>query len=310
MEKEKAKTFFSRLSQFSVIVIVLITCAKDKVQPKAVGIIAGAVKTEYGQPLDGASIVVTTQEGILYGHTISGTYTVNSVPAGNCKIEVNKEGYLPGVATITVLAGQQTMQDFVLKHGVPYLNLNDSVINTGSQAGGLDEIVGSNASWHAESNDAWLSFDPGTVNGSGSLRISWLVLDSTISRVGSITLKSGPVSKQIKIYQESPVKLFSVKPIIGNYALGQYDSVEIVFSKPVEIVSLSSNWSACQSVMNYRGKNGTAITFSYSCASLGGTYPVSISVKDEKGYTFRFDSDVSFFTKKLTKGAGVTDFCN
>src|SRR5258708_20408111 len=110
MEKEKAKTFVSRLSQFSVIVIVLITCAKDKVQPKAVGIIAGAVKTEYGQPLDGASIVVTTQEGILYGNTISGTYTVNTVPAGNCKIEVTKEAYLPGVPPITLLSSQQPIQ--------------------------------------------------------------------------------------------------------------------------------------------------------------------------------------------------------
>ncbi|MCG8467377.1 MAG: TonB-dependent receptor [Gemmatimonadetes bacterium] len=95
------------------------------------GGISGRVVSDDGRPLAGAQVtVVGTQLGALTSR--QGRYRIDNVPAGEQTVRVQSIGYSPTEATVTVLAGQQVVQDFAV--GEVAIAVDDITVTVGSRA--------------------------------------------------------------------------------------------------------------------------------------------------------------------------------
>jgi len=77
------------------------------------GTIEGTV-TDGTSPIAGAHIVVTGGGGGGGGHTDAAGHYSFQLPAGSHGLTATKYGYVPGAATVSITAGGDTVQDFVL----------------------------------------------------------------------------------------------------------------------------------------------------------------------------------------------------
>lgn len=86
-------------------------------------VLSGMVRSAAGTPLEGASVNVQDAEGrdvFLIDMTTSsnnGSYTQGSLKPGSYTISVDKDGYAPASAAVTVRAGVEAKQDFTLLQG-------------------------------------------------------------------------------------------------------------------------------------------------------------------------------------------------
>jgi len=111
---------------FRSIIITLLLCASFSFAQT--GEIAGMVTDEDGGPLTGANVFI---EGTTMGAStdLNGEYVILNVPEGEFTLMVDYVGYQAEEATVSVLPGETTQQDFVLQSDM--LNMS-AVVVTGT----------------------------------------------------------------------------------------------------------------------------------------------------------------------------------
>ncbi len=112
---------------------VLLTVPLARAQAQS-AVITGKVNTEFGQPLEGANVYITTMN-ISVGTNAQGQYTI-TVPSARVSgqqvvLSVRSFGFVPQTKPITIRAGSQSA-DFSLKQDV---NRLQEVVVTGVSAG-------------------------------------------------------------------------------------------------------------------------------------------------------------------------------
>lgn len=97
-----------------LILLALALCAVSTADAQAPGLVVGTVRSEAGQPISGANVLVVGV-GRTAVTAADGAFTITGVPAGNHSIRVNSVGYAEATQQITVAGGQSVTVNFQLR---------------------------------------------------------------------------------------------------------------------------------------------------------------------------------------------------
>ena len=282
----------------------LISCEKDEI--KEYGNLEGTIQNEYGQPIEGAYVELGN---LSDSSGVFGLYSFEKLNIKEYTITVSKENFLPETHEVSIQPNKTEILDFILFAGEAFINISDSVKNVNPYGGAFNVEVSSNAAWTVESNSQWISYSSDHGEGNGIIQVGYQRNESSSSREDTVIFKSGSIEKQLVIHQVGAVKVVSYQGIIGNGEDGAKDSVFVLFNKPINVESITSNWIYCISDINYTlTDNNCGLRFSYSCADLGGSYPFTISVSDNDGYEITETINVPFYKSKLDFEGLMTDY--
>lgn len=287
--------------------ISLSSCAdKDRENPIPEYDLQGIVRDEFGEPMDSVTCVLTTQDQGRQTTTDKyGAFWMRKLKAGKYTITFSKPNYITGNEEIDV-AQDPTVVELTLSAGTSFLRTSDSLFTVGSSSASAEVRVESNVSWTATSDAQWINISTAAGAGNSNLKITWEQSDEMTDRVGAVWIRSGSLQRKIKVAQAAPVKLMSYQGIIGNYENGADDSIRLVFNKPVSVHSITTSYYFCLTDIKHN-LSGNTLSFDYSCARLGESYPFTVTAKD-KHQTFTFDIKVSFYDRKTTIPGYIVDY--
>ena len=104
----------------------------------------------------------------------------------------------------------------------------------------------------------------------------------------------------LSLEQGINIQVDEIKGIIGNSVNDVADSIRLKFNKPVKIDEIKSNWEYCLSSIDFKQTfNDCGVSFTFSCAELGGVYPFTIEVSDESGNKLESEISAPFYHKRL-----------
>jgi hypothetical protein len=136
--------------------------------------------------------------------TITATFTANTLTT-------------PRVATITISGtGASSQQVTVTQSEMKTLSVTPSNQNVGQAAGNTTFSISSNTSWTIADDAGWLTVNPASGSGNGTITASFTTNTLTTPRVGTITISGTGVSSQQVTVTQSEMKLLSVTPSNQN----------------------------------------------------------------------------------------------
>lgn len=288
---------------------IAISCKKKESEPTPAkfGNLAGVITNQYGQPIDGALVEInsnTTSSGV------DGKYAFTNILVNdNYPVSVSKSGYLNQVKNSKITENATSNLDFVLTAGSPYLAISDSILNINASQGSINIKISSNAGWVIKSSSTWASVTKINGNGNDVVNISYSSYTGASNRADTIQFLSGTIKKTLVITQSAQIQLTGYEGVFGNGNLTISDSVYLHFNKAVKSITITSNYTNCQSNIAYKFvDNNTGVMFSYGCGSLGGSYPFTINVTDDAGNSISKNINVNFYKYKLNVQGFVTDY--
>ena len=286
-------------------IFFLIGCKKEATVIKT-GDLSGIIKNEFGQPIESATVKFETSSTFT---NVYGVYTFLKVPVNEYSVSVSKESFIPSVQKVNVIENKSARLDFTLKSGVPFFNISESELNATEGSGSFNIQVSSNAGWIIKNSSPWLQCSVPSGEGNMTVEIRYSKNQEIGNRTDTIEFTSGTINWLLIIHQPAQPKISKSEGRIGNSLTGAVDSVYLEFSRPVHITKITSNQSLCQCVMTYKDKTiYNDVTFSFSCAALGGKYPFTVQFTDVNGKSFSDIVDVTFYKSKLDLSGNITDF--
>jgi hypothetical protein len=124
---------------------------------------------------------------------------------GNGTITVNVEANsTPETreATITIKAGALTETVTIKQPGiVPVIEISENSISAGAPANSYPLAVTSNIEWTADPDAEWITLDPTSGTGDGTITINVEANTSQSPRTGRVTVTAGTLSRSVDIYQ-------------------------------------------------------------------------------------------------------------
>lgn len=179
----------------------------EPVQPSEVTITAAPTSLSTGYDAANMEINITsTADWSVKSEadwcTTTPTGGIKNVPAKvTVKITANS-GSESRSTNLKITSSGKTFTVPVNQTARPTLNLSTTSVSFGAQASSVNITVEANDSWTAESDAAWCKVSPASGNAeTKSLTISADANDTKESRVANVTVKSGDISKTIKVEQ-------------------------------------------------------------------------------------------------------------
>lgn len=121
------------------------------------------------------------------------------------------------VGTITISGtGVSSQSVTVTQSGISFLSVTPSDHNTGSYAGSTTFNISSNTNWTVSDDASWLTVNPASGNGDGTISAAFAANTSTSPRVGTITISGTGVSSQTVTITQRGRKILSVTPFNQN----------------------------------------------------------------------------------------------
>jgi hypothetical protein len=119
----------------------------------------------------------------------------------------------PRTGTITISGtGVNSRSITITQDGVKVLTVTPSDYKTESDAGSTTLTISSNTSWTVSDDALWLTVNPASGNGDGTIIASFTANTSTSPRIGTITISGTKVSSQsVKVTQDG-IKILTVTP--------------------------------------------------------------------------------------------------
>jgi hypothetical protein len=291
-------------SKILIIIILwasIITCQKE--DHKRFGDLKGIILNEFDQPIEGASVEI---ESNYSWSKADGKYSFEKLPAKEYSVTVSKKSFLTKIQKINILENEIAELNFVMAAGDTYLNIPDSTVKINADKVSLFIRINSNANWRIINTSGWLECTQTTGQGDGNVTINCSENREFSNRTDTIEFISGSIKKPLVIYQSAPIRVIKYASIIGNGEFGIEDSLYILFNKPVRI---QNDFSSCSSSMSYKQTDkNCGVMISIPCAELGGSYPFSISVKDDEGNSLITTINFQFYRSKTDLKSIMTDY--
>ena len=282
-----------KLFLFICIIPVLFSISSCKKDETTYGRLTGSVKNEFNQVIDGA---IVTARGYKTSTSVSGVYNLDELPVGSYTVSVSKELYIDDIQEVNIRDGEETVLDFKLKAGKVSLLVSDSLLNFPSVVGHSDIEIVSNSAWLIEHSSKWIKCSTYSGNGNAKIRITHQANTESAERSDTLFIKTGSINKKIIIKQSLHFHIVSAIGLIGNGEVEVYDSVRLIFNKPVTIKQIVSNYEFCICDLGYTMiNNNQGVMFRYSCAELGGEYPFTIKIEDEDGSVITENVNIAFY---------------
>ncbi|OFX45468.1 MAG: hypothetical protein A2X15_13890 [Bacteroidetes bacterium GWB2_32_14] len=285
---------------------ILISCNKEEDKLEYYGNLEGIVSNEYNQPLAGVTVNLGEFQ---YETQLYGRYVFKNIPVDNYQISFSKETFITASQLVSITRNETVNLNITLIIGENSLEISDSIYDVSNIAGSNYIHIYSNSSWVINNDCSWISTSEKEGCGSLNIRLNWEENLSSMNRIGTVEVVCGNISKKIIIKQDYALNLVDFQGIIGNHAVGIKDSIILKFNKPIEVNYIKSRgaWEYCiDNIKLTNDKKGVSGVF--TCAELGGNYPVVFSVNDEKGVKLESEVEVSFFHSKIDFEGYITDF--
>lgn len=119
-----------------------------------------------------------------------------------------------------------------------YLGVNIGTIHTGYPAGGDQYQISSNIPWEISWKSSWMSISPKSGEGNSKIDVSWNENATYEDRSDTVYIKGKKLQENFTILQRhkaDTAHIISYRAIIGNLVKNEYDSIEVVFDKPVKV---------------------------------------------------------------------------
>ena len=289
-------------------IILLISCrdTNENDENQKYGKLEGIIKNSYGYALKDANVEIGNKliKTDIYGH-----YLFDKLLVGEYSVSVTKESYLNQIKAVSLKSENTEVLDFVLKTGINYIDISDSVLILNTNSGVFSIKISSNSDWHIINPSNWVENSIKQGGGDATISFKYTENQSNNDNIDTIQFISGKIIKQLIVLQSRPLKLIKASGIIGNEELALPDSFKLEFNKPIIIESVTSSSSYCLSDINTRQSVDKQIVyFSYACAELGGDYTFSIKVKDFDGNLFYQTMSIPMYSTKFMISGYATDF--
>jgi hypothetical protein len=282
-----------RLLIFFTVNVTLSSCKKDNAV--ASGTISGRVVDQLGSALSNVKITLDGQSHQSATTSATGAFIIENVIVGDYNVLASKDKYISANKAVTVTEDGMSTADFKLQIGEPTLKLSTDAFLYSSRSSGNAVEVYSNSAWTVESSADWLK--PEITAGQGNGTVTFYAEENATeeARTATITISTGTLKKNVNVTQDVKLKLLYVS--LSNPIS---DLVVLHFNKPVDEIKIEALNQYCLSTLDYNAHpQATEVSFSYSCAELGGSYPFRLTLKD-KIATYTEDVKVDFFSKRLT----------
>jgi hypothetical protein len=291
-----------------IVVFFIYSCSEENDVPEEIpyGSIYGVVLNEYGQPIENTILEVDERTTKTDSE---GRFGFKKIKPGVYTISAFQDFFLTENRTVEIKKDSTTKVTFELKAGQSYLMVSDSIFEVNSMDGFINISVKSNSEWIIKNKSAWIEVSSDKGEGNSTIRLSWNKhFESDEYRSDSVLITTGNQSIYLKVKQSFPIRIKEVKGIIGNELTGIPDSVLLVFNQPIIVNSIKSNYDICFSDINYSVLNKNSVRFTFGCAKLGGEFPFSISVRNNKADVLQEDIVVPFFDSYIEFDGLLKDF--
>lgn len=284
--------------------LLLFQCTDEKPTPS--GVINGRVVDAFGNLLDSVECSIIGPAGkTIKIAAPSGRFSLRT-GYGNYNATISRKWYATSKCHIN-LSGEKVDTTITLKVQTSYLRVTDSLVNASFASGSKSIKIESNSAWTVTSDSPWLSTL--STAGSGTMIISlvWQASQENASRSGKITISSADAKFIVTVTQSGAPQIVAVYGRIGNKESNVADSVVVEFNLPISIKSIQAKTNLCLS--DIRSKvSGSRLSFSYECASLGGNYDFTITLRDAANNTCSLDMSVPFFKIKKDFDGWIQDY--
>lgn len=192
-----------------------------------------------------------------------------------------------------------------------YLRTSESQLLLGPTAGSNEFAISSNDDWKISCQEDWLSFSLTQGRGKQTILINWKANPKNSIRIGTFEVVYSDGKSLVTVEQESsPIQMVNFSGKLGNKAFGITDSVRVLFDRPVTVERIYSPWISCvpPTIEYSYTHNRHGVSFTYSCARLGGTYPFEVDVVDDEGHKLAATFDVEFYQKQVRIDGFITSY--
>lgn len=280
------------------------SCDEDKNSPQLFGQLTGAISNEIGMRIQDASIEVKNSN---FKRTVQtnedGQYFFDQVPVGEYELSISAASYISSTISATIAENKVNETNVVLQLGTAELEVNPKDLRIGISEGLMEIAVTSNTSWKATTQVSWISFS--SAEGQGNRSLSFIFQENPTEdiREAQIEIRAGDISRTVKVTQDKPVRLLEVTPIFGENVSQKRASFDLTFSGPVTIVEIRPLISWClpsEYTPFTMNSSRTKVSYTYTCAQAGGSYPFIIQYKDDRQNVYVENIDVEYFDKTLS----------
>ncbi|HRK55688.1 MAG TPA: BACON domain-containing protein [Cyclobacteriaceae bacterium] len=192
-----------------------------------------------------------------------------------------------------------------------FLRTSESKLFIDSMAGSKEFTITSNDNWEISCQEDWLSFSLAHGRGKQTITINWKANPKNNIRIGSFDVVYSDGRSQVTVEQEiSPIQMVNYCGQLGNKTFGITDSIRVIFDRPVTVERIYSPWISCvpPTIEYSYTHNRHGVSFTYSCARLGGSYPFEVDVVDDEGNKLSTAFDIGFYQKQVRIDGFITSY--
>ncbi|HCY75161.1 MAG TPA: hypothetical protein DHV28_04515 [Ignavibacteriales bacterium] len=197
---------------------------------------------------DDADWLTVTPEFGIYDMTITATYEENTATTQR-------------VGTITVTGGGITKTVTVTQSAAVILTVTPSNQSVTNASGSTEFTVESNTSWTVSDDAEWLTVNPVSDTGNGTLTATYQENTTTSQRVGTITVTDGGITRTVTVTQSATAFTLTVTP--------QNQSVTNASGSTEFTVQSNTNWTVSDdagwlTLNPTSGNNNQTLTATYT----------------------------------------------
>lgn len=290
------------------------SCSEEpEVEVHTKGKLSGHVISVEGKAITNATVALLSSS---FSKTIVtnefGRYIIEDIPRGNYEISVSKASFIDVSEMISVLAGIVSEKNFELKIGESILMVSDTLIMASTVKSESELSINSNTSWTAKSNEPWVKLNTEAGLGNKVIKVVWDKIPSDESREAIIHISAGSITKSVRVSQNAPLKLISIKGTAGEIISQKKSSIDLAFNGPVNIKQITAIFKGCMGELSAPVYNAAkdGLTFIYSCGRMGGKYPFLVEYEDQFGNFYTENIEVDFYDKILEVNGRVVSRFN
>ncbi|OPX34296.1 MAG: hypothetical protein B1H11_11125 [Desulfobacteraceae bacterium 4484_190.1] len=284
-----------------VLMVIFSACKKEKETPVVkFGSLTGKVVNEYDQPIEGVVLELDTKPPKTSETDPSGSYLFNRIPVGSYKLSVSKKAFITQIRDVDILEEETLVLDLKLASGNSYLEISDSLLKMTSSDNTIDVQVSSNAAWTVKESSDWITVSSESGQGNSEVSVKILENSGDTVRVDTVIFSCGEITRLLVINQDFPIRLLRWEGVIGDRKTDMPDSAYLLFNKPVTVMKVVSDNSYCNKEIDFQQVNDRkGVAVSFTCAVLGGEYPLNILVYDVRGQRFQKQIWIHFYDDRL-----------
>lgn len=251
-----------------------------------------------GKPIANATINLNIDNHNISKQTnLDGQARIDKIAVGTVNMSITAKHYLPKNEYVIITENKTTEVQTKLKRGELILELDKNIYTAKSGADRVYISIQSNTVWKVGNTPEWISTSTQTGSGSSTIYFDINPNMSDTTRTAHLFIEAGDKKTDLQIIQSSAIKIMA-SGIVGNRMSNE---IFIQTNNAIQDIVIVSDYTLCVSPEPliptiYNGRK--TAKFSYTCATMGNSYPFTVTITDEFGQKTTQKIQIDLFKNK------------